>query len=171
MNTRRGRGKGSRPQSAVAIADNPTTISSNSRRGVNQGRGEPQRATSSGTPAAAAGSKRGASSRGSQPTRNKLPRQDNSGGSFLTRDDIPAIIEAVRRVSSSTFENVTHATRHSHIRPPPQHHPQQRRYSTKSSVSNNLRHTNQYDLVHPPPPPSLSGSTIIITLYVCTLKM
>ena len=65
MNTRRGRGKGQRPQSAVANADNPTTISNNSRRGVNQGRGE-QRATSSGTPAAAAGSKRGASSRDSQ---------------------------------------------------------------------------------------------------------
>ena len=97
MNTRRGRGKGRCPKSAVAIADNPTTISNNSHRGVNQGR-EEQRAASSGTPAAAARSKRGASSHGSQPTHNKRPRQDNGGGSFLTRDDIPAIIEAVRRL-------------------------------------------------------------------------
>ena len=58
MNTRQGRGKGRHPQSAVTIVDNPTTIYNNSRQGVNQGRGE-QRATSSGTPAAAAGSKRG----------------------------------------------------------------------------------------------------------------
>ena len=58
----------------------------NSFHSANQGQGG-QRATLLRTPTAAAGSKRGASSRGLQPTGSMCPRQDSDGG-FLTRDDI-----------------------------------------------------------------------------------
>ena len=99
MSTRRGRGRGRRPQPAVAMPANPATTTRNSHRGAANQRQGGLRATLTETSAASAGSKRRDSSRGSHPfgRNTKRPRQDNNaGGSFLTRDDIPAIIEAVR---------------------------------------------------------------------------
>ena len=92
---------------------NPATTSCTSCCGAaNQRRGA-IRATPMETPAGAARNKRRTSSHGSHPTRKtKHPRQDNdTSGSFLTRDNVPAVIEAVRdasRLDSDALSTPSH---------------------------------------------------------------